>query len=298
VGGAEPLRGVGKTALGVAVVRARESQRDDRLFDDPYAQAFVDAAPGAFPEEPRNEGQLAALGPLAAVGAAFAAHAVIRTRFYDDWLTAAVGDGCGQVVLLAAGLDARAFRLDWPVGVRVFEVDLPDVLGFKEAVLGGYGAGPRCERVTVPADLRGDWAAKLAAAGFDTGQPAAWLAEGVIIYLTAGEAGRLLTGVGGLSVAGSRLAFEHSPAGADTMTARARQLPAMRPYTSLWKGGLGDAPGWLTGHGWRPEFHGLAALGRSYRRPVPGTARSGFLTAVRVSGPAGDGAVQVGLPGV
>jgi methyltransferase (TIGR00027 family) len=283
VGSPGALRGVGKTALGVARVRALESRREDRLFDDPYAQAFVDAAPGAFPEErPARE---PGVGALRELGAAFSAHAVIRTRFYDDWLTAAVGEDCGQVVLLAAGLDTRAFRLGWPAGTPVFEVDLPDVLAFKEAVLASCGAAPRCERVTVAADLRGDWAAELVAAGFDRARPAAWLAEGLIIYLTAAEAGRLLGTVGDLSGPGGQLAFEHSPAGADAVTARARQLPAMRPYTALWKGGLGDAPGWLHEHGWRPRFHELATLGRSYRRPVPGPARSGFLTAMRVSPP-------------
>ena len=124
---------------------------------------------------------------------------------------------------------------------------------------------------------------RLTAAGFGPAEPATRLAEGLIIYLTAGEAGRLFSMVGDLSVPGGRLAFEHDPAGLDTMTARARQIPAMRTYTSLWKGGLGDPPRWLADHGWRPEFHGLAALGRSYRRPVPDAARSGFLTAVRVA---------------
>jgi hypothetical protein len=86
---------------------------------------------------------------------------------------------------------------------------------------------------------------------------------------------------GRLPAPGSQLAFEDNPAGRDTLTARARQLPSMRQYVSLWKGGLGDAPGWLTGHGWRPRFHPLGTLARSYRRPVPGSAESGFLTAVR-----------------
>jgi len=279
----EPPQGVGKTALGVARVRALESQREDRLFDDPYAQAFVDAAPGAFPEERAVRERRAAHGPLASLGAAFSAHAVIRTRFYDAFLTAATAAGSRQVVLLAAGLDTRAFRLGWPAGTRVFELDLPGVLAFKEAVLGARGAVPRCERVTVPADLREDWPARLTAAGFGPAEPATWLAEGLIIYLTAGEAGRLFSTVGDLSVPGGRLAFEHDPGGLDAMTARARQIPAMRTYTSLWKGGLGDPPRWLADHGWRPEFHGLAALGRSYRRPVPDSARSGFLTAVRVA---------------
>jgi methyltransferase (TIGR00027 family) len=278
-----PPQGVGKTALGVARVRALESQREDRLFDDPYAQAFVDAAPGAFPEERAVRERPAAHGPLASLGAAFSAYAVIRTRFYDDFLTAATAAGSRQVVLLAAGLDTRAFRLAWPTGTRVFELDLPGVLAFKEAVLGARGAVPRCERVTVPADLREDWPVRLTAAGFDPAEPATWLAEGLIIYLTAGEAGRLFSMVGDLSVPGGRLAFEHDPAGLDTMTARARQIPAMRAYASLWKGGLGDPPGWLAGHGWRPEFHRLTALGRAYGRPVVDSASSGFLTAVRVA---------------
>ncbi len=279
----EPPQGVGKTALGVARVRARESQREDRLFDDPYAQAFVDAAPGAFPEERAVRERPAAYGPLASLGAAFYAHAIIRTRFYDEYLTAATAAGGRQVVLLAAGLDTRAFRLAWPAGTRVFELDLPGVLAFKEAVLGARGAVPRCERVTVPADLREDWPSRLTAAGFGPARPATWLAEGLVIYLTAGEAGRLFTLVTELSAPGGRLAFEHDPAGLDTMTATARQLPAMRKYTSLWKGGLGDPPGWLSSHGWQPRFHELATLARSYRRPVPGPGRSGFLTAVRVA---------------
>ncbi len=168
------LRGVAKTALGVAMVRARESRRDDRLFDDPYAQAFVAAVPGAFPEEPKTEEQLAALGPLASLGAVFYVHAVIRTRFFDDYLTAATAAGCRQVVLLAAGLDTRAFRLAWPKDTRVFEVDLPGVLAFKDTVLAARNAVPSCERTTVPADLRGDWTAALAEAGFDRTGPAAW----------------------------------------------------------------------------------------------------------------------------
>lgn len=280
---AEPPPGVGRTALGVARVRASESQRADRLFDDPFAQAFLDAAPGAFPDGPQTAGQRAALGPLAAVGAAFSAHAVLRTRFYDDYLTAAAAAGCRQVVLLAAGLDTRAFRLAWPPGTRLFELDLPGVLTFKEQVLSARGAVPRCERSTVPGDLREDWPQRLAAAGFSTTRPAAWLAEGLLIYLTGDEASRLLGGVTRLSPAGSGLAFEYNPAGPDGSTARAAQLPAMRKYTALWQGGLADAPGWLAGHGWETGFHRLAALGRDYGRQVPDSAQSGFLTAQRLS---------------
>ncbi|WP_157245601.1 SAM-dependent methyltransferase [Nonomuraea typhae] len=289
----EPLQGVEKTALGVAVVRARESRREDRLFDDPYARAFVDAAPGVFPAEPASARDLAAFGPLAHLGELFYLHGVIRTRFFDDHLLSATAAGCRQVVLLAAGLDARAFRLPWPDGVRMFELDLPEVLTFKDTVLTGCAAVPRCERAVVPADLREDWASELAAAGFDRGTPTAWLAEGLLLYLTAEESARLLTGVGELSAPGSELAFELSaPAGrlpfeqgGSGMLAQAWEMPAMRQYAELWKGGLGeDAPGWLSRYGWRPQTHDWATAAASYGRSAaaaPESAGGGFVTAVR-----------------
>jgi len=158
----EPLRGVAKTALGAAMVRARESHRDDRLFDDPYAQAFVDAAPGAFPEQPKTGEELAALGPRASLSAVFYSHGVVRTRFFDDYLTAATAAGCSQVVLLAAGLDTRAFRLPWPPRTRVFEVDLPGVLAFKDSVLAAQGAVPCC---AYSASAMASWSVGDAAAG-------------------------------------------------------------------------------------------------------------------------------------
>jgi methyltransferase (TIGR00027 family) len=153
-------------------------------------------------------------------------------------------------------------------------------------VLATCGAVARCERITVPADLRADWPARLTAARFDPTQRAAWLAEGLLIYLTPGEAERLLTAVTGLSAPGSRLAIGHNRADRDALTARAEQIPWMRAYTTLWRGGLADPPGWLTDHGWRPEFHGLAAVSSSYGRPTPGPTSSGFLTAVRGTGAA------------
>jgi methyltransferase (TIGR00027 family) len=280
------LRGVGKTALGMAMVRAHESRRRDRLFDDPYAQRFVDAAPGAFPEEPASAEDVAALGPLARLGAAFFAHGVVRTRFFDDYLLDASAAGCAQVVLLAAGLDTRAFRLAWPDGVQVFELDLPEVLTFKDAVLTGSGAVPRRERAVVPADLREHWVGRLVAARFEPTVPSAWLAEGLLLYLTADEAARLLTDVGELSAPGSRLAFEHGGSADSALITQARELPTMGQYRALWKGGLrADAPGWLSRHGWRPRLHARAELAAAYGRPVPGPSGGGFVTAVRAGLP-------------
>jgi len=261
----ESLTGVGKTALGVARVQAEESRRADRLFDDPYAQAFLNAAPGAFAEEERAVPG----GGLASLGAAFYSHGVIRTRFFDDYLLAACAAGCRQVVLLAAGLDARGFRLPWPDGVRLFELDLPEVLTFKDRVLAEQRALPRCERTVVPADLRENWPAEPRKASFRPSEPTAWLAEGLLIYLSADEAARLLTAVRRISAAGSRLSFEHGAIADGALLAQARAMPTMDRYAALWKGDLGDdAPDWAT-------------VAASFGRPVPGSVGGGFLTAVR-----------------
>ncbi len=139
--------GVGRTAVGMAALRAAEGLRPHRLFDDPYAAAFVAAAPLAVAADAG-----VAKGDL---GAAFALAGVILTRFYDDYLTASVLADRRQVVLVAAGLDARAFRLAWPAEVMLYELDLPEVLRFKDEVLYAQNATARCRRVVVPVDLRG-----------------------------------------------------------------------------------------------------------------------------------------------
>src|SRR4051812_18154369 len=113
--------GVSRTALGVARIRAAESRRSAALFADPYAEVLLAAAPALEPVPATEAAQ--------AVYRRLSFQVVIRTRFYDDFLLAAVGAGCTQVVLLAAGLDTRAQRLSWPTGTRLFELDLPPVLG-------------------------------------------------------------------------------------------------------------------------------------------------------------------------
>lgn len=275
------LTGVGKTAIGVAMVRARETRQANRLFDDPYAEAFLAACPDAFPEERQIRDESHGQG-LAAVGAAFFVHGALRTRFFDDHLLAATTNGCHQVVLLAAGLDTRAFRVDWPPGTRLFELDFHEVLAFKNTVLAAHSARPRCERVTLPTDLRGNWASELDQAGFDPSAPTAWLAEGLLIYLSADEAGQLLGVVDELSAAGSTLSFEHGGITTSPLLTQSRTLPAMRDYTELWKGGLGDdTVGWLDRLGWRTQRHDLAGVAAHYNRPVPDTSTGAFITATR-----------------
>ncbi|MDT3396291.1 SAM-dependent methyltransferase [Streptomyces sp. B1866] len=279
-----PLTGVSRTALGVAILRARESAREDRLFEDPYARGFADAAPEAVPEAALPEDGQAERGAPESLGAVFYGQIVLRTRVFDDYLLDAAGSGCAQVVLLAAGLDTRAFRLAWPPGLRLFELDLPELFAFKEEVLRGQGTRPRCERTVVPADLREDWPAALVAAGFRPDAPTAWLAEGLLAYLSAEEAERLLTGVGSLSAPGSRLSFEHIERGREEAVAdiRARTGGTAEHVIGLWKGGMGPrTPQWLTEHGWHTEIRPSAELAKSYGRSFAEPPRGGFLTAVR-----------------
>lgn len=254
---------VSKTALGVARVRAVESARPDRLFDDPWAAKFCAARPDQVPGGERT--------PLSL---AFAFHAIIRTRFYDDHL---LGSDCRQVVLLAAGLDSRAFRLGWPAGTSLYELDLPEVLAFKQSVLAD--ADPRCARTVVPADFRADWAKSLQEAGFRPEVPTSWLAEGLLVYLTPADADRLLSTVTALSAPGSRIAFER---GDLSHREQAMNSPSMQRYSSLWKGGLDRPAGeWLAEHGWQPTEHELGPVAEGYGRPLRQETRSGFVTAIR-----------------
>jgi methyltransferase (TIGR00027 family) len=274
----QPLTGVGKTALGVAAVRARESRRSDRLFHDPYAQAFIDAAKGAFPDER----EIAATGPRASWAAACYFNAVLRTRFFDDYLRSATSAGCRQVVLLAAGLDTRAFRLSWPERTHAFELDFPGVLAFKEGVLADQDALPSCDRTTVGVDLREDWPSALTSAGFDPTAPTAWLAEGLLLYLAADEAEHLLTAVGQLSAPGSRLSLEFAPTAGNAMLARVRAIPVMSDLTKLWKGGLGhETRTWLEHHSWDTHTHDREDAAHTYGRTPPEQDRGGFLIASR-----------------
>ncbi len=134
-----------------------------------------------------------------------------RTRFYDQYFLDATRSGIGQVVILASGLDSRAYRLPWPPGTVVYEVDMPEVIEFKTLTLGDLGAEPTAERRTVAIDLRDDWASALQAAGFDPQAPSAWSAEGLVVYLPDEAQDALFDNITTLSAPGSHLAFEFVP---------------------------------------------------------------------------------------
>ncbi|WP_218005731.1 class I SAM-dependent methyltransferase [Actinomadura hibisca] len=198
--------GVGLTALMVAAARAIETRRPDVLAADPYAEHFVRAAAASAgwpvrPEDvPGGDGD-----PLwGRLGRYFG----LRTRVLDDFLMRSACEGVQQVVLLGAGLDTRAFRLDWPPGQSVYEIDRAGVLAFKQGVLDGVGAAPRAVRRPIAADLRHDWTRMLLGAGFDPAVPTAWLAEGLLLYLPRDAEQQVIDTVDRLSAPGSTMAFE------------------------------------------------------------------------------------------
>lgn len=278
----DKVPGVSRTALGVAWLRAREGHGENPLFKDPFAEMFLSEARQIVARDTIRAGR-------SDTGSAiFGLHVVLRTRFYDDYLLAATAQGCRQVVLLAAGLDARAFRLAWPHGVRLFELDLPELLDFKESVLAERNVTPRVARTVVPVDLREDWPARLVEAGFDPGAPTAWLIEGLLIYLDAADAAALLRRVDGLSAPGSQVSSEHRDNASNSILRRAWESREMDRITSLWKGGLGeDLAAWWERTGWRVATHDGAVLARRYGRADPEAASVGFLTAVKQGEPAG-----------
>lgn len=195
------VSGVGMTALAVAAARAIESHRDDRLINDPYAGDLVAAAQSPALAEMENSS--------AEMLEAMSGYLGVRTRFFDEYFLRAAAGGVQQAVILASGLDTRAFRLNWPEGLRVFEIDQPKVLQFKDETLDRIGAQPGSDRRVVPVDLRDDWASALEAAGFDASLPTAWLAEGLLPYLPAEAEAQLLDTIDRFSAPGSRLSIEH-----------------------------------------------------------------------------------------
>lgn len=267
---------VGATALGVAASRAVETAGPNPLIRDDFARVLVSSAGPAWAR--LADAELAWLdsdphGQRAhRLGIDYQA---VRTHFFDEYFADAVSAGIRQVVILAAGLDSRAYRLNWPVGTAVYEIDQPQVLEYKTGILEQHGAVATASRRPVPVDLRDDWPAALAAAGFDRTQPTAWLAEGLLPYLPSDAQDRLFKMFTALSAPGSRVAVE-----VFGMNSRSNSQRWLRMRERL---GLDvnvqaltyhepdrtDAIQWLADHGWQVHTVNnrdeMARLGR----PVP-----------------------------
>ncbi|OBH59046.1 class I SAM-dependent methyltransferase [Mycobacterium sp. E2479] len=267
---------VGATALGVAASRAAESAGPDPLIRDDFARLLVSSAGPAWARlaDPNlawldgdEHGQRAHRCGID--------YQAVRTHFFDEYFANAVAAGIRQVVILAAGLDSRAYRLDWSAGTTVYEIDQPQVLEYKADILQQHGAVPSAIRRPVPVDLRDDWPAALTAAGFDRTQPTAWLAEGLLPYLPSDAQDRLFDMVTALSSPDSQIAIEMF--GMNSRSNSQRWL-RMRDRLGLdvnvqaltyHEPDRSDAAAWLAEHGWR--VHSVSNLDEMARlgRPVP-----------------------------
>ena len=217
---------VGATATMIAAGRAMATKDSRGLIDDPFADPLVRAVGLDFfvkmidGEVDFSTVENASPARMQAIINGVA----VRTQYFDDYLLAAVDAGVRQVVILASGLDSRAYRLPWPAQTVVYEVDQPKVIEFKTTTLAGIGAQPTAERRTVGIDLRYDWPTALRAAGLDAAAPTAWLAEGLLIYLPPEAQDRLFDNITAISVPGSTVATEYVPGLKDLDPERVRQM--------------------------------------------------------------------------
>lgn len=260
---------VALTSRWMAAARAHESERAQRLFFDPLAAAL--AEPEGFTWLDATEPAARAGGPAGPlVGPGL--YAVIRTRFFDDFLLQSCwSDRVGQIVLLAAGMDARAFRLDWPPGTRLYELDRPEVLAAKHDTIARAGAQPTCERRTIEADLEGpSWPSALLEAGYEAQEPSVWLVEGLLFYMNEPVVRTFLEETSALATPGSRL-------GTDLVSGDLLTSPVMGPlmrtlarYGVSGSFGTNDPEGLFAGYGWDTEVTQPGELGANYGRwPYP-----------------------------
>ncbi|HTZ16107.1 MAG TPA: class I SAM-dependent methyltransferase [Mycobacterium sp.] len=274
---------VGATALSVAAARAVATAAADPLIQDEFAYLLVSSAgqPWARLASPGLEwigdDEHGRRSHLLACE-----YQAVRTHFFDTYFADAVTTGIRQVVILAAGLDSRAYRLDWPAGTTVYEIDQPQVVEYKTATLASAGAAPRATRRTVPIDLREDWPAALAGAAFDRTQPTAWLAEGLLPYLPAEAQDRLFEMLTQLSAPGSQVAVEAFSLGTGDperrRAARRARFERMRERLGLHinvetltyqESDRADAAEWLTAHGWQVSAVSNADEMARLGRPIP-----------------------------
>jgi methyltransferase (TIGR00027 family) len=281
---------VGSTALGVAAARAAETERENPLIQDPFARAFLEAAGDgtwSLMVNPTKAAELTDLDPdLLARMRVMIDFMAVRTAFFDEYFLNGVGSGVRQVVILAAGLDARAWRLPWPDGTAVYELDQAKVLEFKSTTLRNRGAHPTSRLMSVAVDLRQDWPTALQEAGFDPSIPTVWSAEGLLRYLPARAQDLLFERVQALSPSGSWLAVNapaKEAADPDKLARQREQSQRFRVAASrvldievpdvddLWyPEERTDVTDWLREHGWDASAITMGEMLARYGRSVPG----------------------------
>jgi methyltransferase (TIGR00027 family) len=273
---------VGATATMVAAARALATEDADPIINDPFAAPLVRAVGIDFftrivdgeisPALQENVGETGKVELQTETDSL-----AVRTRFFDEFFLSATAAGIGQAVILAAGLDARAYRLAWPRGTVVYEVDQPNVVEFKTDAMARLGAKPTTARRTVSIDLREDWPTALRESGFDDTKPAAWSAEGLLMYLPPEAQDRLFDHITALSAPGSRLASEYHPDTGPTMAERGRAMSDRWANLGcdvdlsglFYEGERNNVAEYLTDRGWQVVARARRELFADYGRAFP-----------------------------
>jgi methyltransferase (TIGR00027 family) len=273
---------VGATAVMVASARAAETAGEQPLIRDEFAQILIDG-PELAALVAKMSTTYTANPELEAVRRHMVNYQAARTHFFDAYFAAAAAAGIRQHVILAAGLDSRAYRLDWPAGTSVYEVDQPKVLEYKAATLAANGAQPVADRHEVPADLRFDWPKTLRDKGFDPAQRTAWLAEGLLMFLPGDAEERLFSDIDALSAPGSRVCIEDftfDDAAREAYAQRRAKTDELRQRIGdenvfdpgdLWymDDERGDPATWFNAHNWRVESLAGGDYLTQLGRPLP-----------------------------
>jgi methyltransferase (TIGR00027 family) len=254
---------VGATATAVAARRAMASKGPNPLIDDPFAEPLVNAVGvEAFIKMMNGDIELTDDDP-AFTSQRLAEGMAVRTRFFDNFFTDASKAGVRQAIILAAGLDTRAYRLPWPSGTVVYEIDQPQVIEFKTRTLADLGAAPTADRKAVAVDLREDWVGALSNIGFSTERPTAWIAEGLLGYLPPDAQDRLFDTITTLSFSGSRIGTGYVPDMRDRIAKRGNEISERWRRLGLnvnwadlvYDGERNDAAEYLAALGWQTTVH-------------------------------------------
>jgi methyltransferase (TIGR00027 family) len=271
---------VGATATMVAAARALATEDTDPIINDPYAAPLVRAVGIEFftrvvdgridPDDAGANGTTELQTETDSLA--------VRTRFFDEFFLEAAAAGIGQAVILASGLDARAYRLQWPPGSIVYEVDQPQVIAFKTETMASLGAEPTAQRRTVSVDLRDDWPAALRESGFDVTAPSAWSAEGLLMYLPPEAQDRLFDHITALSAPGSRIATEYHPDSGASMAERGQAMSDRWANLGcdvdlsglFYEGERSNVADYLTERGWDVRARNRRELFGEYGRVFPG----------------------------
>lgn len=283
---ATALTGPPLTAVGVAVIRARETERADRLYADPYAARFVEAAQKAYLDPGAPAGAANTWATVMQLAEVMYEARTIGVRLVDDALAEAAAAGRTQIVLIGAGLDTHAFRLTWPRPVRLFEIDLPQLFAFKEPIL--RDAVATCERRIIEADLSDQgWAESLVPNGFDPVTPTHWV-DHALMTLPRAAARAGVEAITRLSAPGSRYGYPTmgSQSFNTTMKSVAGAAELYRSMPNVDRGLGDDARQWIENLGWSTSFNSFADLAARYPRTVGSDTGSGTVTATRLGTPA------------